>query len=367
MGQIASCLRTRPLPICPQEDSLLMQQPLDILFSICIHLPEEDVISFSLGCKSLHLHLFPNIDRRRAIDEIDLLVRLERDIPNRLFCFRCKKLHCIDQRRGTVKKDCFFPRCNFWHWGAPEDPFMLDDLGLSFNQARAIMNNHFLGPDYGIHVEKLCQQIRPRTACSISESGLYQGRSRKYYMESQQTAIIEDELFFSRTRTIYSPPGDYHDLLAVIAALSYFKPCDHVYGRFEQLLTPDIKRDGFGSAPGSCGTCLTDWEAEIHYEDNLNEKGAAGGWKLSLVCFHQLGGCRSPQDWKWANLKQNPYRVARENIQQRGHMHNHRPGSVRRKWMLGVAGPPNELIPAATVFFPESWIPEITFNGSEGL
>lgn len=267
MGQISSCLRTRHSPTCPQEDSLLLQQPLDILCSICVHLPVEDIISFSLSCESLYVHLFPNIDRRSAINEIDLLVRLERDIPSRLFCFRCKKLRRIDQRRGKVKNDCFFRRCNLLFM--PEDPFMFTDLGLSFNQARTIMNNHFTGPDHGIHVEKICQQIRPRGAASMSAGG-NRGRSRKYYFESQQTAIIEAELFFSRTRIMNPPTSDYNDLLAVIGALTYYNPCDHVYGRYEKLLTPDIKRDGFGSAPGFCGTCLTDWEANIHYDDEMH-------------------------------------------------------------------------------------------------
>lgn len=346
MGQLLSLLsalfRERHLELprpSLQEESILLQQPLDILYSICEHLPTEDVISLSLSCKDLYIHLFPNAERRRSIDRDDFLIRLEKDIPGRCYCFCCKRLHHIRKGRDEIKRDRFIDQES-----STVRLFMGCGLMLTYNQARAVMNSHFLG--HGIQPETLCQQHRYRHYVPC-----YDRPSWVFYTEVRKTAIIGDELFSSMSREYESPTGTYDDLTTFVQETSA-KPCNHVCEDFATL-EEYMLMDGH-QTPGSCGTCLTDWEATVHRQHDSVDGDYGVGWKVTLVSFHQLGGCRSPAEWKWANMFEMPSggRVNRSSTR------NHAPGSVRRKWRLGPFGSQGtEPDRYATVFFPGTYTP----------
>lgn len=311
-------------PKWAQEDSLLLQQPLDILRSICDHLAVEDVISFSLTCKDLYCCLLPEAKTRRSIDRDDFLVRLEKEIPGRCYCFQCKTLHLLSKDGENIRRDCFeFP----WSDHVLR-PFRNSELKLSYYQARASMNSHYFGPDHGIEIAKLCQERRHGNYYVLG----YHGPLWVSSTETQKTAIIEDELFVSFSMKYSSSSGNLDDLRAFVKVLCA-EPCIHIEGGFQLLESIFDRRNPM---PGSCGICLTDWERMVQYNPGGGADGA--GWKVELVSFHQLGGCRSPDDWKWANLTKYPSR-GRPTRMNTG---NHIPGSVRRKWALGPAGSHNK-------------------------
>lgn len=220
-----------------------------------------------------------------------------------------------------MRRDCFNVR-----WSRTMVPFMGCGIKLTYNnQARAIMNSHFLGPDHGIQSEKLCQQVR----CRSSYVPCYNGRSRISYTETRKIAIIDDELFVSISREYASTNGNNDDLIEVVGVLLAI-PCGHVYKDVVALI-PDVDLDGHHT-PGSCGTCLTDWEETVHHQHDSGDGDDRVGWKVTLSSFHQLGSCRSPDDWKWANLIMSQSGMCLDRSETR----NHIPGSVRRKWTLGL-------------------------------
>lgn len=127
---------------------------------------------------------------------------------------------------------------------------------------------------------------------------------------------------FPYVESTKSTTGNHDDLTAFVGVLRQ-KPCSHAYEDFATL-RPDVELDGHHT-PGSCGTCLTDWEAIVHHRHNSGNGDDKVGWEVTLISFHQLGSCRSPDEWKWANLAKMPSKARP-------------PGSVRRKWT------PNHLV-----------------------
>lgn len=104
--------------------------------------------------------------------------------------------------------------------------------GLTYQQARAIINSHFLRPDHGIQGEGLCQQLR-YTQVYIP---CYHGGSRISYTETWNTAIIGDELFVSTSREYKSTTGN-RDVLKAFAGVLRKGPRDHVYDDLNTLIS----------------------------------------------------------------------------------------------------------------------------------
>ena len=84
------------------------------------------------------------------------------------------------------------------------------------------------------------------------------------------------------------------------------------------------------NSPGSCGLCLLDYDVTISRVDH------GSGWKVKIEAYHQLGDCRSPDDWKWARFteKARPHLFLPNRPNRRGSGYN--PGSVKRRWLQGA-------------------------------
>lgn len=301
-----------------QEDSLLLQQPLDILYILHDYLSVEDVTSLSLSCKHLHGQFLPTPKRLKSIDRHVFLPQLEKDLPGHCYCHGCKRLHAINSSRDAVSGNCLTGCLSV------EVPWRRDCVSsIVFNQARAAMNSHFFGADHGIQLDKLGLQSRytmfdfsPQVSC----------------LHKREATIIDDELFIAVSREYESKEGD-HGLLRALAWMLREKPCSHVFVTCAGAVGPHGRLVDRHSTPGSCDQCLTDWEATVHLQPAAGDgkDSVSMGWKLIFVSFHQLGSCRSPKDWKWTNMHN-------KTICRQIDTGDHTPGSVRRKWAQGPLG-----------------------------
>lgn len=79
---------------------------------------------------------------------------------------------------------------------------------------------------------------------------------------------------------------------------------------------------------GSCGICLTDYAVSI--------RRCSGGWDICIVAYHNVGGCRSQNDWKWARFTEHvPLRFgSSERIRGK----EDPDGAVKKVWDEGVNG-----------------------------
>lgn len=173
------------------------------------------------------------------------------------------------------------------------------------------------------------------------------GHSSISYTMTRKAVIAGGGLVVCISREYDSMAGTADDLTAFIGVLSA-KPCGHVYEDLPTLKADEKTIDG-SHTPGSCGTCLTDWEVRIcrRYAPGVGHE-VKSGWTVSMVSFHDLGDCRSPDEWKWmdALALRSQYDLCRK------------PGSVRRKWgsvPYGTLGSEPER--CATEFFPWSYVP----------
>uniref|UniRef100_A0A8H7NKS5 F-box domain-containing protein n=1 Tax=Bionectria ochroleuca TaxID=29856 RepID=A0A8H7NKS5_BIOOC len=322
----------------PQEDYppklRLIDLPSDVLFSITDHLDTPSVHSLSLTCRSLYASRFPATQRPLSPeDQQQLLTTLERDPLGEGFsyCQRCNKLHSYDRTwgpqsgseksqntRGTLcgMKDAFSPAGN---------PF---DLG--YHHARLAMNNHFYGPQFGIPLDAICiKQIISRGGTAIDCSTAAQ--------------ILQDELYIRRTYNFMVPENGIDEFFNT-HGFRDFRLCEHMpFLRSPSVYhqaVPELQcrsrtapaNEAFQpcrNSPGSCGICLLDYDITIQH--SANDKA----WKIVIRAFHQLGSCRSPDDWKWARFteRSKPRLFGPNRPNRRGSSFS--PGVIMSTWLGG--------------------------------
>lgn len=334
-----------------KPDLTLGDMPPDVLYLISDHLDAPAAYSLSLTCRGFYQIGLPQAQKKlRADEQTDLLTTLERDsIGSELFfCPPCTKLHAykknygprsiderLDKSQGHIcgMKNAFSPTGN---------PF---DLG--YHHARLVMNAHLYGPSRGTPLGSLCVK--------------HEARRDRYTVQCSTAAnIIDDELFLRRT---YSFTIDNADVGAFRRCTGQrdFRICEHLpffrnSSAYNQAI-PELQRrphqskgtgagssssasgDAFvrcKSSPGSCGICLLDYDITIDKVPSAT--GAKGdAWAVTIEAYHQLGDCRSPQDWKWARFteKTRPGLFLPCRPNRRGS--SYRPGAVKRTWAMGAA------------------------------
>ncbi|OTA04789.1 hypothetical protein A9Z42_0054020 [Trichoderma parareesei] len=113
---------------------------------------------------------------------------------------------------------------------------------------------------------------------------------------------------------------------------------------------------------GACTVCLTDYVTTIERAEvneitksnyglslidaaygrvlsaRLGEQISVGplvdGWSITITAYHQLGRCRSPEDWKWVTLTDTPIDrvLSKSPDQPRRDMAVFPPGAIRDMW-----------------------------------
>jgi hypothetical protein len=281
------CLTIRCLAI-PSRCGIAL--PPEIVLTIAAYLTKPALASLSLTCRTLHGLCFPASLDLSPTEKEELLLLLEKDIPNLYFCARCVLLH----RWRT------YWNASYWSTGQLQclrrDDFV-DQHGymIPYPYARVVMNRHLYGSTHGLPIQIL--EGRTEKKQFFSEA--------KYYV-TRRARIVDNQLMLLSVSTIYHPYGDSKALRDFIDRLGD-RICWHMHMKsiYEscsfQFRVPELKRDS-GSpsfftpchqSVKSCPYCLTDYSITICWH------GSEKGWAIEITVYRQLGACRSPFDWTW--------------------------------------------------------------------
>lgn len=326
-------------------ESKLLGLPSDVLYLICDQLDVPAVHSLALACRTTNAFCAGKTSKKMLPDEKrQLLLLLERDPIGKgtYYCQPCNKLHPYEQTWGPQprtnggqeeEQPKGVYRCGNKDRFAPiGNPF-----DLSFAHARLVMNSHYYGSEYGIPIENLCiEHSEQRDATKI---------------ECNTTAkILDDELYLQRTYNFRVNENDVKEFRKSTGARD-FRLCEHtaffstssIYRQHIPQLSKRPSSGGDGLVPcenatGSCGLCLMDYDITI-----APVEGEAF-WTMTIRAYHQLGSCRSPDDWKWARFTEacRPHLFFPNRPNRRGSVHD--PGSVRQRWVE------NEVVPVEEIF-----------------
>lgn len=319
----------------PQQDSRLLELPVELVFAITDLLPPEDTAALSLSCKCLLYTLSPPFPSLRYSQRECLLVRLERDLgASHFYCLYCSALHGFlslpgcDDSRGYRLNSCldiqFHP---------PLTPFW-----LRYHHGRLVMNRHFYGAPSGLPLESLNM-----VAVGF---GMNDSLARRKWVTETTGAIIQDELVLYVKYTLEST--DLDTLWAQVAT-RYYWICSHLRTHggdiFKSCLieTGDVETNhDAGSQPpqrvviqhgsGSCDMCTTDFAFEV----TTRETQGVARHAIAVYSYHLMGSFRSRQDPRWrtmADIIMGPWSEANSSWVFFRNMIELPPGSVRRLWL----------------------------------
>ncbi|KAI1179967.1 hypothetical protein F4777DRAFT_355412 [Nemania sp. FL0916] len=341
-----------PDDVNPQTHSLLLKQPLDILFQILDFLLPEYAVAVALTCKLSFRALFPSAKLRLTPRGLqDLLLLLEESLSRHwFFCHGCTQLHRFSPSwapgRGSRNQSLLEPSCR---------PTTADfgDLVIGSHHVRLVMNAHLFGPGHGISLSQLEAEILPkgkgwemRSETRILDSQLFlrvEHRLRLIQNREQNRRAVKtvcphhichhvithqdrDELGNRRgRRTPAAGPRQVDEL----KPLSDTLPCDS------------------DRSPGSCSVCLTDYittvvrQRVVHGNGNGSRSGARSGvpglelLDIMIVSYHLLGRGRSPFEWEWRVFTTQSAHFPsylQTRAQRQEEEPGYAPGEVRRRW-----------------------------------
>ncbi|KAJ6444380.1 F-box domain-containing protein [Purpureocillium lavendulum] len=279
------------------ELSELLQLPSDAILLVYDQLDPPEALSLSITCKSLYrLCFFQHRGTLSPDDRRRFLLLLERD-PGLgrgvFYCYPCNRLHPFQQHwapgsspNGAVQdcdnRDRFAPIGNRFN--------------LSYTLARLVMNGHFYGPSHGIPLRNIC----------ISHT---EQRDVFDVLCTTDARIQNDELYLLRTYNFTITRHSVDEFRKCTGARD-FRLCQHMpllsgssaYRQHIPQLQRRPRSNESGLVPceeaeGSCSICLMDYDITISTSIDGGE-----GWDVSIRAYHQLGACRSPDDWKWARF-----------------------------------------------------------------
>lgn len=200
--------------------------------------------------------------------------------------------------------------------------------------ARQVMNRHLLGSNCGL----------PQ---GFLEADIRMASDPITWTQTWQPKIINDELYVSAVNTITERKACFKDRRTLRTAFGWIddhpasRPipsrislCSHITAIGISHMLPCLRDEGdpsvsitsgrrflFGidsdsgsgvsqftpcdKARGACPRCLMDFTTSIIWRPssprapNVEESGR---WQVVFTSYHQLGHCRTPEDWKWAGM-----------------------------------------------------------------
>ena len=103
-SMLGKWLRPAPRPLA-LESSALRKLPSELIHNIARFLPLQSASSFSLCCRPIYFIL--GTQYLKALEtshwhRYEFLMLLERELPDHIVCYHCKKLHSISQARRYI-------------------------------------------------------------------------------------------------------------------------------------------------------------------------------------------------------------------------------------------------------------------------
>lgn len=311
------------------REACFLQLPADVVLLICDQLETPEAVAMSLSCKSVYgLRVAMGPWRRKMAPEERrrLLLLLEADacMGRRVFyCHACNSLHPFRRDWGPRAESEAGGRhhCGVRDRFAPAgNPF-----GLSYHHARLVMNEHLYGPGRGLALASICvRHTEPRPATSILCTIDAQVKDGELLLLRTYAFTVADDAVSEFRRG--GGPRDFrlceHTCFFPHSSSSPYR--QHI----PQLQPPATGHLAFPpcqDAPGSCRLCLMDYVITV--------AASSSAWQVIIKAYHQLGACRSPDDWKWARFSEanRPHLFFPNRPNRRGSAFA--PGAVRRRWL----------------------------------
>ena len=286
--------RPRPRPIA-LESSALGKLPPELILYIARLLPPASASSFSLCCRPIYFILGTQYLKALEVDDqsdrYQFLTLLERELPNHILCYYCKKFHEISKAYRHVYSNRSYYASNHYLecWIA--------DLELT--------NTVYLHRDFSFTVFQMAMKLYRQ---SLGYSKLltllsYKSKTDFRYGNAEQCSALAriegGSLLFREQKIFMAPPTRP----TPIPWDTDFIICPHIRFasvhngvRYRNLVQLAYWR-GSKDRPNlegltQCNYCLT--EFRIDYK-KFEELGSA----MFVIKWQDLGEGRSPLDHKW--------------------------------------------------------------------
>ncbi len=277
-------LSSRPRPIA-LELSALGKLPPELIIHVASFLPFDSAPSFSLCCRPIYFTLGTQYLKALENEQwhrYKFLTLLERELPNYIACYYCKKLHAISKAHGHLYPN----RCTS-HWIADIEHW-IECLVLpefSFTVFQMTMKVHRQGHDCSKFLNLL--SLKTKTNSQLG------------YVE-QSTAlaqIVAGSLLLREQKIFMIPPTQSipWDFLFFVCPHLTSRGILDQYGNINQnKIAPwDIPNNYQNSGRiMQCKYCLTEFRIDFK---NFGGCGTA----MFLTMWKDLGEGRSPLDHKW--------------------------------------------------------------------
>lgn len=215
---------------------------------------------------------------------------------------------------------------------------------LGYHHARLVTNRHLYRAPCGL----------PLSSLEVASVPYTQTQTGPYWRQSLCRArIIDDELFLCVTHTIDSLkiPVTDHALRSAIDMGYHYSICRHMDPAYNVRALNVPPQESHSCTQNlftecrdvaqSCSLCLTDFFTTVEHRTapdralvgfwDRSRGLATSGWIITIVSYHQFGGCRSPDSWKWRVMVERN-RLVEDNLDWRDSS-RYPPGSIRSKWL----------------------------------
>jgi hypothetical protein len=285
----------RPRPIA-LEFSVLAKLPPELIIYVAEFLPPISATSFSLCCTQVYsLIAAQYLGTRRdnkGFDSFELLALLERDLPNHLACYYCRKFHEMKHAERYIYyfgNPCWIANLRLsvmWyiHWD------------FSFVVFQMVMKRHRQGADCSSLLDLLSWKERsyayPRdfkrmtSLCRIVDGSLLV-RSLLVFLVPPPTDVpFESSSRFNICPHFYSAGAKVSDQTGGFI--------EYELSSWNRWLAYWNRREIFHHRKGlvQCKFCATEFRVDLKYFDEV-------GHMILFTRWQNLGEGRSPLDHQW--------------------------------------------------------------------
>ena len=286
-------LQSRPIAL---ESSSLGSLPLELILHIAQFLPPESTLSFCLCCWPIYSTLKSQyvkiIKDDQQLDRYKFLTLLERDLPDYILCYYCRRLHAIKKAHQY-----FYNNRQYYNRGDLLPCCQVDSNNMtssnihcafSFTVFHMTMKLYRQGSDYSKLLKLLSHQsrayvdssystIEKRSASSkIADGSLFIREQRRFIMPPIQPITISENIILTICRHILFSSWGYYGHRDIMDIVRWRESRSYQNGN--RLI--------------KCKYCFTEFRTDFK---ELGKRGNA----LYVTKWQDLGHGLSPLDPKW--------------------------------------------------------------------